>query len=45
VVFFGELAGIIGAVMAVPLMATGQIIVRELLLIRREKLGDRVPVP
>jgi predicted PurR-regulated permease PerM len=45
VVFFGELAGIIGAVLAVPLMATGQIIVRELLLVRREKLGDRVPVP
>ncbi|OJH40343.1 AI-2E family transporter [Cystobacter ferrugineus] len=45
VVFFGELAGIIGAVMAVPLMATAQIILRELLLIRREKLGDRVPVP
>jgi putative heme transporter len=45
VVFFGELAGIIGAVLAVPLMATGQIIVRELLLIRREKLGHRVPVP
>ncbi|ATB33963.1 AI-2E family transporter [Melittangium boletus] len=45
VVFFGELAGIIGAVLAVPLMATAQIIVRELLLIRREKLGDRVPVP
>ena len=45
VVFFGELAGIIGAVLAVPLMATTQIIVRELLLIRREKLGDRVPMP
>lgn len=45
VVFFAELAGIIGAVLAVPLMATGQIIVRELLLVRREKLGARVPQP
>jgi putative heme transporter len=45
VVFFAELAGIIGAVIAVPLMATGQIIVRELLLVRREKLGARVPPP
>ncbi len=45
VIFFAELAGIIGAVLAVPLMATAQIIVRELLLIRREKLGAQVPVP
>jgi predicted PurR-regulated permease PerM len=45
VVFFAELAGIIGAVLAVPLMATGQIILRELLLVRREKLGARVPPP
>lgn len=45
VVFFAELAGIIGAVLAVPLMATGQIILRELLLVRREKLGGRVPPP
>ncbi|WP_395806201.1 AI-2E family transporter [Archangium minus] len=45
VVFFAELAGIIGAVLAVPLMATGQIIVRELLLVRQEKLGARVPPP
>lgn len=45
VVFFGELAGIIGAVLAVPLMATLQIIVRELLLIRRERLGGRVAMP
>jgi putative heme transporter len=45
VVFFGELAGIIGAVVAVPLMATGQIIVRELLLIRSERSGHRVPAP
>jgi predicted PurR-regulated permease PerM len=45
VVFFAELAGIIGAVLAVPLVAAGQIIVRELLLFRREKLGERVPPP
>jgi len=45
VVFFAELAGIIGAVLAVPLLATGQIILRELLLVRREKLGDSVPPP
>ncbi len=45
VVFFAELAGIAGAVLAVPMMATGQIILRELLLFRREKLGDRVPPP
>jgi predicted PurR-regulated permease PerM len=45
VVFFAELAGIIGAVIAVPLLATGQIILRELLLVRREKLGERVPPP
>jgi predicted PurR-regulated permease PerM len=45
VVFFAELAGILGAVLAVPLLATGQIILRELLLVRREKLGHRVPPP
>ncbi len=45
VVFFEDLAGLIGAVLAVPLMATAQIIVRELLIIRREKLGHRVPMP
>ena len=45
VIFFAELAGIIGAIIAVPLMAAGQIVVRELLLIRREKLGGLVPPP
>jgi predicted PurR-regulated permease PerM len=38
VVFFAELAGITGAVLAVPLVATGQIIARELLRLRRERL-------
>ncbi|HYO56812.1 AI-2E family transporter [Archangium sp.] len=45
VVCFVELAGIVGALLAVPVMATGQIILRELLLVRREKLGARVPPP
>lgn len=49
VVFCAELAGIVGAVLAVPLMAAAQIIVRELLLIRREKLaaetGTQLPSP
>jgi predicted PurR-regulated permease PerM len=38
VLFFGELAGIMGAVVAVPVVATLQIILRELLRIRREQL-------
>lgn len=38
-VFLTELAGILGAFLAVPLVASGQIIVRELLLLRRERLG------
>jgi len=38
-VVFGELAGIIGAVAAVPLAAMGQIIVREFLLLRRQRLN------
>lgn len=37
-VLFGELAGIPGAIAAVPLAAIGQIILRELLLLRRERL-------
>jgi predicted PurR-regulated permease PerM len=36
--FLGEMAGIIGAIVAVPVVATLQIILRELLLIRRERL-------
>lgn len=38
VVFFGELAGIIGAVLAVPTAAALQILIRELLRERRERL-------
>ena len=38
VVFFGELAGIVGAVLAVPTAAALQIIVREILRTRRQRL-------
>lgn len=36
--FMGEMAGLIGAVVAVPVVATLQIILREILQIRRERL-------
>jgi putative heme transporter len=39
VLFLGELAGVMGAIVAVPIVATLQIIVRELLHIRREQLA------
>lgn len=39
VLFFGELGGVLGAVLAVPTVATCQIIVRELLAIRRAQLN------
>jgi len=38
VLFFVDLAGIPGAVIAVPAAATAQVLVRELLAIRRERL-------
>jgi hypothetical protein len=38
VLFFGELAGVAGAVLAVPLTTTFQIIARELLAIRRAQM-------
>jgi predicted PurR-regulated permease PerM len=38
VLFFGELAGIAGAVLAVPLTTTLQIVARELLAIRRARM-------
>ena len=38
-IIFGELAGIVGAIAAVPLAAMGQILVRELLLLRRQSLN------
>jgi len=38
VLFFGEFAGILGAILAVPAAATLQIITRELLSLRRQRL-------
>jgi len=39
VLFLGELAGVMGAVVAVPIAATLQIVLRELLRVRREQLA------
>jgi predicted PurR-regulated permease PerM len=39
VLFMGELGGIAGAILAVPLVAAGHIVVRELLAERRARLG------
>lgn len=39
VLFFAELAGVAGAILAVPLVAAAQIVVYELLAVRREKLN------
>jgi len=38
VLFLGEMAGIIGAIIAVPVVAALQVIVRELLRVRRQQL-------
>jgi putative heme transporter len=38
ILFLGEIAGIIGAIVAVPVVAALQIILREILTIRREQL-------
>jgi predicted PurR-regulated permease PerM len=38
-VVFGELGGIVGAISAVPIAAMGQIIVREFLMLRRQRLN------
>jgi predicted PurR-regulated permease PerM len=48
VLFLGDLAGVMGAIVAVPIVATLQIILRELLRIRREQLrlaGELPPEP
>ena len=54
ILFFGELGGIVGAVLAVPTAATLQIVLRELLRMRRKRLhlpvtalnaGDETTVP
>jgi len=39
ILFFGEIAGIMGAIVAVPVIATLQIVLRELLRMRRERLN------
>jgi predicted PurR-regulated permease PerM len=46
VLFLGELGGVMGAIVAVPIVATLQIILREILRIRREELrlsGEPMP--
>ena len=43
VLFCAELAGIVGAVVAVPVVATVQIIVRELLQLRQERRAASAP--
>jgi predicted PurR-regulated permease PerM len=45
VLFLGELAGVMGAIVAVPIVATLQIILRELLRIRREQLRAAGELP
>ncbi|HYX92428.1 MAG TPA: AI-2E family transporter [Myxococcaceae bacterium] len=39
IIFLAELGGIVGAFLAVPIVSAAQIVVRELLLVRRERLG------
>jgi predicted PurR-regulated permease PerM len=39
ILFMGEIAGIMGAIIAVPVVATLQIVLREVLRIRRERLN------
>jgi predicted PurR-regulated permease PerM len=39
ILFFGEIAGLVGAVLAVPITAALQIVAREVLLARRERLN------
>jgi len=43
VLFFVDLAGVVGAVIAVPAAATGQILLREFLAMRRERLAMNSP--
>src|SRR5213078_1883483 len=38
ILFFGEIAGIVGAIVAVPVVAALQILLREVLRIRRDQL-------
>ncbi|HYO51518.1 AI-2E family transporter [Archangium sp.] len=39
IILFAELAGVLGTFLAVPIVGTWQIVIRELLLLRRERLG------
>lgn len=39
IILFAELAGVLGTLLAVPIVGTFQIVIRELLLLRRERLG------
>ncbi len=39
IILFAELAGVLGTFLAVPIVGTCQIVIRELLLLRRERLG------
>ena len=41
----GEIAGVVGAIVAVPVVATLQIVLREVLRIRREQLHIPAPPP
>jgi putative heme transporter len=43
ILVMGEIAGVVGAIVAVPVVATLQIVLREILRIRREQL--RIPAP
>jgi predicted PurR-regulated permease PerM len=43
--FFGELMGVVGSILAVPIAATGQILLRELLAMRREPERPEVASP
>jgi predicted PurR-regulated permease PerM len=44
ILFLGELAGVVGAIVAVPVVATLQIILREVLRLRREQLRQSAEV-
>jgi predicted PurR-regulated permease PerM len=39
IILFAELAGVLGTFLAVPIVGTAQIVIRELLLLRRERLN------
>jgi putative heme transporter len=45
VLFLADLLGVIGAVVAVPVVALAQILARELLALRRERLAVETPAP